>query len=1085
LKRTLTGIAAVTLALGTFAAPMTAVAATKYNTTKVAHEYATTLKSITEGKTESFTVTIKDSHNKAISNALVSFSSSNTSVVTVSKSQVATNKSGQATVVLTGKKPGTAYVTVKVNGNTHTYKVTVVAGTVAITGAPTDGIAVGQKVNLGFTDNGKTVTSGVTWTVDNDAAAVQDGKFIASAPGTYTVTASYGGKKATAKVVVYGQATALQISGAKDIVANTASTETVTITAVDANGNPDRNYNGKADLSINGSGVAFATTGQASDFTAGQNGTGTVTFTKGVATVVLVSNSAVAGLQAKLTVTSQDIKDANGNAVSTSATINTLAQVATSVSVKPDSTTLQDNTATSEHVSVQVLDQDGQPMLWGSFPVTVTVSGQGKLVEGTNNTYTTAYVGNGTTSNEVSVHVSSLTGQSGTIVVNASSSGLKAGSATINAVNVGDATAIKLAVASGSSATFSADNGSTGASFTISTVDKNGYAVTPAQPVTYDVKVTNPDGTTASGITANISGNTLTVTGTKAGTYTVTVSDHAGVLNSASTTVTITAGAAKTVALTSPSTGKVNVPQSNPSIKVTAQIEDQYGNPVSAANVPVEFTATQQGSSGASFTFNGQSTTTYTVNTDSSGKATVTFASQATPNLKWNVTVDKVNGAAPNPAVTPVEVDVVGLPASSLTVSTTVGGNPTSYAKSGDTITFTVTEKDAYGNPSPNGDRVNVTIPAGLSVPSSGSNLSGDATNGYYVTLNQNGTATFTLTAGKAGPQTVTLTDVTNATQLTTTVTVSVSANTQSTAMFFNGSGVINQNNPLTVAADTPVAITLAPTDSAGNVAVSSSDLYYNLGDTTDGGEFRLSPNGAAVTSVKIPAGSTGVTLYYVNHTAGSYYGMTATADTAPNITAATYTAPVAAQAATGSVTIGSPADNDTVTIDGVTFTYVSSGANPANRTFTTADDLVAAIQANSTTNAALTAVKDGTNPNKVDLTAKTPGAAGNNITLATSNATQFTLSGAKLSGGADAVPGKVAITFSGPIKATGVTPANFNLNNGHSFGTGATGAWDSSTNTYTITLGSGATVAAGDTVTTSGITDPAGQPVSSSHLLS
>jgi hypothetical protein len=145
LKRTLTGIAAVTLALGTFAAPMTAVAATKhYNTTKVAHEYATTLKDITVNKTESFTVTIKDSHNKAISGALVSFSSSNTGVVTVSSSQVVTNKSGQATVVLTGHKAGTAYVTVKVNGNTHTYKVTVTAPAAAT--VDISGLTDGQEV---------------------------------------------------------------------------------------------------------------------------------------------------------------------------------------------------------------------------------------------------------------------------------------------------------------------------------------------------------------------------------------------------------------------------------------------------------------------------------------------------------------------------------------------------------------------------------------------------------------------------------------------------------------------------------------------------------------------------------------------------------------------------------------------------------------------------------------------------------------------------------------------------------------------------------------------------------------------------
>jgi hypothetical protein len=142
LKRTLTGIAAVTLALGTFAAPMTAAAATKYNSTKVAHEYVTKLQTISVNKTESFTVTIKDSHNKAISNALVYFTSYDKGIATVSSSQVVTNKNGQATVVITGHKAGSTWLKVTVNGLSHWYKVTVAAApTVDLTG-----LTEGQEV---------------------------------------------------------------------------------------------------------------------------------------------------------------------------------------------------------------------------------------------------------------------------------------------------------------------------------------------------------------------------------------------------------------------------------------------------------------------------------------------------------------------------------------------------------------------------------------------------------------------------------------------------------------------------------------------------------------------------------------------------------------------------------------------------------------------------------------------------------------------------------------------------------------------------------------------------------------------------
>jgi protocatechuate 3,4-dioxygenase beta subunit len=146
LKRTLTGIAAVTLALGTFAAPMTAAAATKYNTTKVAHEYVTKLQTISVNKTESFTVTIKDSHNKAISNALVYFTSYDKGIATVSASQVVTNKNGQATVVITGHKAGSTWLKVTVNGLSHWYKVTVTAPAAATVNMT--GLTDGQVVHL-------------------------------------------------------------------------------------------------------------------------------------------------------------------------------------------------------------------------------------------------------------------------------------------------------------------------------------------------------------------------------------------------------------------------------------------------------------------------------------------------------------------------------------------------------------------------------------------------------------------------------------------------------------------------------------------------------------------------------------------------------------------------------------------------------------------------------------------------------------------------------------------------------------------------------------------------------------------------
>lgn len=121
---------------------------------------------------------------------------------------------------------------------------------------------------------------------------------------------------------------------------------------------------------------------------------------------------------------------------------------------------------------------------------------------------------------------------------------------------------------------------------------------------------------------------------------------------------------------------------------------------------------------------------------------------------------------------------------------------------------------------------------------------------------------------------------------------------------------------------------------------------------------------------------------------------------------------------------------------------------------------MVAAIVANGTTNPAVSAAAT---PTGVDLTARTTGTAGNQ-------------SGAKLTGGADAVVPTVTVTFSGAVNTP--TLATFARNNSHTFGTGATGSYSSATNTYTITLGTGASIATGDTLTVSGVTDPDGSTV-------
>ena len=76
---------------------------------------------------------------------------------------------------------------------------------------------------------------------------------------------------------------------------------------------------------------------------------------------------------------------------------------------------------------------------------------------------------------------------------------------------------------------------------------------------------------------------------------------------------------------------------------------------------------------------------------------------------------------------------------------------------------------------------------------------------------------------------------------------------------------------------------------------------------------------------------------------------------------------------------------------------------------------------------------------------------------------------------------GTLTLTFSQAMDASTVTTPNLSsaltLSNGHTFGTGATVSWNAADTVLTIGPGSGATVAHGDTITLTGVTDVAVNP--------
>ncbi len=390
---------------------------------------------------------------------------------------------------------------------------------------------------------------------------------------------------------------------------------------------------------------------------------------------------------------------------------------------------------------------------------------------------------------------------------------------------------------------------------------------------------------------------TLSNTGTSAdaGTYVVTVTSPSGAtyaLSSASLTVTETAAAPSQLVVSSTAQ---EVPEANAATVVKAQLEDQYGNPVALSGVPVVFYYSATGGSGTA-TINGTSgattaTSGVTVDTNSQGTASATVSMQPYVGEQFTITgmipstYTAVSGLASTSGATTVTVTSTVPTTAAITLTDATSGSvdygSPSYAQAGNTVDGTVTFKDQYGNPV-GVSSATVTVSGGLTLTTgsvTGGTLAAGSTTGTYVFTATSGTTAssfdFVATAGKEGTATVTATDSAVSPAASGSASISVVPGSYSTmALFENGTAV---TSPVTVAANTPVAFTVTPVDAGGNPVVAPTTITVDLTANPSGttaittGAFRLTPTGADIEQVQVPAGSTGVTVYYVNGTSGSY----------------------------------------------------------------------------------------------------------------------------------------------------------------------------------------------------------------------
>ncbi len=731
--------------------------------------------------------------------------------------------------------------------------------------------ASGNIVNVNSSQISYNV-SGSGATSSSGAFVSSNGQLVVTAPGTYIITATVDNVSSAAlEVVVPGAPAALKLSAATpSLVADGASTDTITAAVVDANGNPVTNFNGTIEFKDTNGQLVNANGAPSNDVTGVPvtNGVATIqvkaTATPGTTDAITADNLVQSGTTTPVT--------NNGGALSANLTMAQTQQVATSISVTPTAPTVENNTPSTAAFTVQVLDQAGVPMLSNAYLVNLTVTGVGQLSSTTQSS--TAYVGNGSVNAGVTGSVTSEQGASGAIVITATSPGLTSGSATIQSIVVGSPAAIKVAADKNSSSVFAA--GSSGGVFDITTVDSNGNTVTDTSNPTFTAAVWQGNTQITSGVTAAVTGSQVVVSGTAAGNYTLKVasSDNlaAGAVN-----FQVTAGSAAKVVFISPS-ASVDLPIQNDAMNIQAELQDAYGNAVNTAGLPVTFSVAERSGQDAA-TLGGSSSGQYTAVTGANGVISVPFVGSHMVGDAWTISVTQVNGISTT--VAPVYVKMVAQVPTQIHVglqdtASLASNNPnylhsTGYAQAGDTVTVTLSATDAFGNASPNGDVLQVTLPAGLGNPVG---LTATTTPGVYtVTLPSSGQTTFTATAAAEGYATVQVTDLSvGSTTLTGTGSMDIVPGPAVGAALFSSAGIINATNPLVVQANTPILLWVKPVDIEGNPVVQGQQpLSLNLSDGGKGGAFRLTQDGANITSIQVPAGASEMMLYYVNGTAGSY----------------------------------------------------------------------------------------------------------------------------------------------------------------------------------------------------------------------
>ena len=296
------------------------------------------------GETVQLTATVLDENGQPVSGAVISWSSSDETVATVSS---------QGLVTAVGN--GTATITARTGNASQTAAVTVRQTVASITIEPAMAtlMSIGETVQLTATvldENGQPVSGAViSWSSSDETVATvsNEGLVTAVMNGSATITARTGNASQTAAVTVRQTVASITIEPAMATLMSIGETVQLTATVLDENGQP-----------VSGAVISWSSSDE---------------------TVATVSNE---GLVTAVMNGSATITARAGNASQTAAV--TVRQTVASITIEPDMATLMSIGETVQ-LTAAGLDENGQPVSgavisWSSSDETVATVSEGGLV---------------------------------------------------------------------------------------------------------------------------------------------------------------------------------------------------------------------------------------------------------------------------------------------------------------------------------------------------------------------------------------------------------------------------------------------------------------------------------------------------------------------------------------------------------------------------------------------------------------------------------------------------------------------------------------------------------------------------------